>query len=218
MRDWFVQRGGSGIMVHLNESLPDGVKCEKDAYIIVIHKGLDILLAEKKLSSNDFFLEQSKLDKDKKALMKGRVVNKTARYNLCFAQDGQEPCYEQGKGRIIPFSDVPILSYVRSQFGKILGDKGRDLMVEGNYYYDVSKCYIGYHGDSERRKVIGVRVGATFPLYFQWYSSWKPIGDRVDLELSHGDIYMMSEKAVGTDWKRPSILTLRHAAGNEKNL
>jgi hypothetical protein len=31
-------------------------------------------------------------------------------------------------------------------------------------------------------------------------------------------MYVMSEKAVGSDWKRSSILTLRHATGAKKFL
>jgi len=34
--------------------------------------------------------------------------------------------------------------------------------------------------------------------------------------LDDGDVYFMSEKAVGYDWKHSSIYSLRHAAGNEK--
>jgi hypothetical protein len=34
--------------------------------------------------------------------------------------------------------------------------------------------------------------------------------------LNHGDLYVMSEKAVGQDWKRKVIPTLRHAAGAKK--
>ena len=37
-------------------------------------------------------------------------------------------------------------------------------------------------------------------------------------KLNHGDIYIMSEKAVGTDWKKNSILSVRHAAGCDKYL
>jgi hypothetical protein len=29
-------------------------------------------------------------------------------------------------------------------------------------------------------------------------------------------MYLMSEKAVGTDWKKPTIYTLRHATGAKK--
>ena len=35
----------------------------------------------------------------------------------------------------------------------------------------------------------------------------------VKIDLTNSDIYVMSEKAVGTDWKRRNIKTIRHAAG-----
>ena len=42
----------------------------------------------------------------------------------------------------------------------------------------------------------------------------KPIGCEGKIELHTGDVYIMSEKAVGYDtWAKPWILTLRHAAG-----
>jgi len=41
---------------------------------------------------------------------------------------------------------------------------------------------------------------------------------RVKLSLNDGDIYVMSEKASGYDWKKKKLLTLRHAAGCEKFL
>ena len=52
------------------------------------------------------------------------------------------------------------------------GPKATHLKGEANYYYDIAKCGIGYHGDSERRKVVAVRLGAALPLYFQWYRRW----------------------------------------------
>jgi hypothetical protein len=78
-----------------------------------------------------------------------------------------------------------------------------------NYYDDTKTCYIGEHGDTERRKVIGVRVGETFPLHFRWYQRSAPISDFVSLELEEGDLYMMSEKAVGFDCKQRNARTLR---------
>jgi hypothetical protein len=35
----------------------------------------------------------------------------------------------------------------------------------------------------------------------------------VDLELKHGDIYIMSQKATGNDWKQASQYRLVHGAG-----
>src|SRR5581483_624614 len=117
-----------------------------------------------------------------------------------------------GKGRIIAFDKVPLLNHVRQAFPTIIGDKGKGLVAEGNYYYDLNTNYISWHGDGERRKVIAIRTGATFPLYYRWFYQSKPIGVRGDITLGHGDIYIMSEKAVASDWKKKNILTLRHAA------
>lgn len=170
--------------------------------------------------ANDFFKEQNDLEKDTKAKMYGRVVDKHARYNLCFGKESQKPDYENGKGTIVKFEDVPILNYIRLKFKEIIPNiEGmNDLVAEGNYYYDVSKCGIGFHGDAERRKVIGVRLGASIPLHYQWYKMNRTQGSRERLILNHGDIYIMSEKATGFDWKRKKVFTLRHAAGAQKFL
>ena len=41
------------------------------------------------------------------------------------------------------------------------------------------------------------------------------MGTRLEVTLHHGDMYFMSHKAVGNDWLKKSIFTLRHAAGEE---
>ena len=43
-------------------------------------------------------------------------------------------------------------------------------------------------------------------LKYSWYHNSKPIGKPVILELNDGDLYIMSEKATGNDWKRKNIL------------
>ena len=94
-----------------------------------------------------------------------------------------------------------------------------NLICEGNKYYDLKKCGIGYHGDAERRKVICVSLGANnYPMQWVWFKNSKPQGEPFKVLLNHGDVYIMSEKAVGYDWKKRSKLTLRHAAGANKYL
>jgi len=209
----FKSAGYKSKMIKLNEQLPADVNAD-DAYILIIKNGVDCILGDK--NSDDLFAEQDELNHDKKAFMYGRVVNKHARHNLCFSDVGQEPDYENGKGRIVAFNDVPLTKYLRNNLKKYIPDKATKLQAEGNYYYDIGKCGIGYHGDSERVVVIGVRLGETLPLCYQWYHNGAAIGENIKIDLHHGDIYLMSEKATGNDWKKKLIPTLRHAAGCSK--
>jgi hypothetical protein len=185
-----------------------------DAYILLISDGVNKLGVDLDALTK----EQGSLTPDRKALMRGRVVNKHARGNLCFSEEGHEACYEEGKGTVIAYKDVPITNSIRGKLGEVFGDKGRDLQCEGNYYFDTSKCGIGFHGDAERRKVIAVRLGESMCLHYQWFVQGKAIGRRIKFMLNHGDIYVMSDKAVGFDWKKRKIATLRHAAGADKFL
>jgi hypothetical protein len=185
-----------------------------DAYILIIRDGVNMLL-NNKYTKEDLMNEQLNLDYDKKAFMYGRVVNKSARWNLCFDENSQEPDYAEGKGRIISFSEIPITDKLYKSFS-IFGEKAVGLKGEANYYYDINKTGIGFHGDSERRKVIGVRLGDSMPLYYQWYKDGVKVDDKIEIKLNGGDIYIMSEKAVGTDWKKKKIFTLRHATGCSK--
>ena len=119
------------------------------------------------------------------------------------------------KGTIISFDKVKLTNKIRESLADFIGSKARDLQCEGNYYFNKSKCGIGFHGDAERLKVIGVRIGAMVLIY-SWFYNSKPIGKPIKLELKDGDLYIMSEKATGNDWKYRSKVTLRHAAGCEK--
>lgn len=187
------------------------------AYILIIRKGVDAILKDIGKTSIDMYNEQKVLNVDKKAKMYGRVVNKTARYNLCFSTENQDPDYENGKGRIISFSDVPLTNYIRNKIPEIIGSVGENLQAEGNYYYNINKCGIGYHGDSERLKVIAVRLGKINPLCFLWFYKNKYIDSITYIDnLENGDMYIMSEKATGNDWKKKNIYTLRHSAGSGK--
>ena len=205
----------------LNENAKSGMVVEP-ASLIVIRNGVKFLLDNHGEGVVDnLFAEQAELNHDKKAKMYGKVCNKHARHNLCFADFSQEPNYELGKGRIIKFGDssISLTNEIRTQLPRLLpGGKMENLLAEGNYYYDKSICGIGFHGDEERRKVLGVRLGASMSLKYQWFHKSEPVPETksVEIILNHGDIYMMSEKASGTDFKKSSKYTLRHSAGCPK--
>lgn len=211
---WFDRKEVKSNIYDLKRLLPIDLRpSAEDAYLLHAPNGLSSIV-----NVEQFTLEQNTLVKDKHAYMYGRVVNKLARHNLCFASFSQEPNYEEKKGRIVAFNTVPLFDLVRRTLSEIIGPKGDNMVAEGNYYYDITKCGIGFHGDSERKRVIATRFGATMPLDYQWFYQSNPVGDRCRLQLNNGDIYIMSEKAVGTDWKTRNKLTLRHAAGSEKYL
>lgn len=208
----------------LNNYLPKDKHCEVMACVLVFKDGVNHILKKIGKTSIDLFNEHDVLEKDTKYFdtRRQKVLNKHARHNLCFKDEEQEPDYENKKGTVVSFNRLPLTKYVREEFGIIFGEK--DLNCEGNYYYDLLKTGIGFHGDSERLDVYGARIGedneSGFPLHFQWYQNRQRVGERGIFDLKNGDIYAMSKKATGWDWKKSSNnrLTLRHAAGCEKYL
>lgn len=196
IKKWYSDKGLLTELFDLNWSLENlELKPDKKAYILVIREGTNL-----HTNSDELMSQLRNLEWDSKAFMYGRVVNKKARYNLCFGNANQKPNYQKAKGRVYKFTDVQLLDQIKNSLEEVTGINS--LVAEGNYYYDVNKCGIGFHGDSERRIVIGIRLGSTLQLEYQWYQYSNPIGQRMAIELNSGDIYFMSEKAVGTDWKK----------------
>jgi hypothetical protein len=196
-------------MIDLTSNLDQFADIEfKPAMVLIIRRGVQFILGEDTVGLIE---ENDNLTMDKKALMRGRVVNKIARWNLCFADEDQEPCYEDGKGRVVSWRHIPKIAKIR----QVISEWTEDVLLNGeaNYYYDISKCGIGFHGDGERRKVFAIRMGETMSLYFKWFQNSLSIGDPIELVLNDGDMYIMSEKAVGFDWLKKKIATLRHSTG-----
>jgi hypothetical protein len=201
----------NGEIHYLNHLPVENIPEQDEAAILVFRDGLKKIFD---IDQNDMIKEQDKLSKDKKCYMYGRVVDKKARHNLCFADIDQEPEYEKGKGTIVNFNRVDLMNSLRKQMYEKFGESFKELYAEGNYYYDIKKTYIGFHGDTERKKVICVRLGESFPIHYQWYYKFDKVGELMTFDINGGDIYIMSEKAVGHDWKKRNICTLRHAAGD----
>ena len=153
-----------------------------------------------------------------------RVLNKHARSNLCFDKYNQKADYENGKGTIISWDRLPKLSKAKLLISKIFGKKAKTLIGEGNQYNDRTKNGIGFHGDAERRKIIALRLNerdenndpGTMKMCWSWFHKYQPVGRKLTKEIGHGWVYAMCEVAGGTNWKRGSQYTLRHAAGGDK--
>jgi len=92
-----------------------------------------------------------------------------------------------------------------------------DLYAVGNHYYEF-KSGIGFHGDAERKIVLCVSLGRSTTLRYCWRApgSNDQFGEQIDLTVEGGNIYIMSEKATGFDFRNKNIYRLVHAAGHEK--
>lgn len=183
------------------------------AEVLVIKNGINLFT-----NSDDLFHYLISLEWDKKYydIKKQDVFSKNARWNLIFSTFNQEPDYCNKKGRVYTIENIEGLKQIKTNLGLYFGDEFKDLECEGNYYYDINKCGIGYHGDAERKKVIGMRFGESCDLHYWWYYKNKRINKRISIPLDSGDIYIMNEKACGNDWKNTNIFTLRHATGSDK--
>ncbi len=213
-------------LINLNK-LIEGIHVTKDkkqlksepAYILILRNGLSKLM--KPLTKEGLFDELNSLQWDTKKweVRFNKLQDKHARHNLCFDVKSQKADYTTKgikKGTIISYDDVPKTKKVLDTISELIGPKGKGLVVEGNKYYDLTKTGIGYHGDAERRKVVAWRLGEKMSLHYQWFIRSVPIGKNIQLTINGGDIYLMSEKAVGTDWKLSTKPTLRHAAGSDE--
>jgi hypothetical protein len=203
-------------VINLDKEFNDDIN--NRAYILVVKDFVNKTLQNKDKSDKELYEEQTSFEWDSKMFSrkhKSGVVNKNARHNVCYANFSQEADFINKKGTVIDFEKLPLLNYIKEFLSK-LNKKCENLFAEGNKYYDITKCGIGFHGDTERKKVIGLRIGSNMDLHYQWYLRFKPVGKRMKIPLKGGDLYIMSNKAVGNDWKKSSILTLRHATGSYK--
>mgnify|MGYP001212800231 CR=1 FL=1 len=188
------------------------------AGILVIKKGVNFLLENTGKNIDDVLEEQKQIKYDSKYWDDRRemICNKRARNNICFGKESITADFNVGQGTVVAYDSIPILKHIVNQFERFFGEKTRNLVGEGNYYFDTGRCGIGYHGDKERKIVIAMRFGGEMYLKYQWYYKNNFLGKNMAFNFQHGDIYIMSEKAVGSDWLKSNIPTLRHAAGAEK--
>ena len=111
--------------------------------------------------------------------------------------------------------DTKFFYIIREHFLKNYFEKNKNLNAEGNKYFH-NKSGIGFHGDAERKTVICISLGKSSKLRYQWRlpGSSEHTLEPVDINVNHGDVYIMSEKATGFDWKSRSKVRVVHAAGH----
>ena len=212
---WFEQRGIACILIPLpnpNGTGPDGA-------VLVARAAVPLLCGVP--SQAHVMDELLQIPYDTKMIHYGKLAEKRARHCNVLADHDQSPDYGTRQSTVVRFARVPALERMRAQLPDILGSDATNMFAEVNKYPSAADDAviggIGFHGDSERRRVVAARFGTSaFLLRFVWFRSHKVASGPIDVTVFPGDVYIMSDAAVGHDWKCSGRHTLRHAAGAPK--
>ena len=218
-KSYFEKMGCVCELVCLNDLIEEDEELEK-AYVLIMRNGVDSIYASEgmEVTKEGLYnvLKMLKWDDKYWDTRRKRVLNKNARVNMCVSNFSQEADYEAKKGTVYDFKDLNLLNLIRKNLNKV-GKSFENMNAEGNWYYNLENCGIGFHGDVERKKVLGVRLGMkSMNLCFKWFQNSKSFGEMFETILNPGDMYIMSDKAGGSDWKRRSVKSLRHCCGGVK--
>lgn len=167
----------------LSDVLPENLRRANEAETLVIRDAADYILKSPK-GADELYEEQKgvKYDTMFYSARQKKMMNKQARYNV-FGDEKQEQYLSNYDGEqstntikvdldedvlysVEPFDELPYLSGIRESLPIILGPSAKDLNAEGNYYEERSG--LGYHGDSERKIVIGLSLGKSAILRYNW--------------------------------------------------
>jgi len=158
---------------------------------------------------------------NEQAYMYGQLRQRHAQQSVVFADFEQKEDIAAGKSLVHNFDQIKHLVELRETISKLAGrEELTSFVAETNRYRnrsdDGNLAGVSHHGDTESNLVCAIRLGAPLALSYNWWKKNEPVGKRLEIQLPGGSIYFMSAKAVGHDYKKSSIYTLRHAAGGPK--
>lgn len=169
------------------------------------------------LSTNSLQHVANEIIYDKFAVLQGKVKNAHSRHLVFVAEESRQGNPSTGIHTVLAWKTLPFLEAARNDvLNKFLADPYHVNSACILHYSDINKCGIRWHGDGERRRTILYRLGTNShmrPIHFQWYLNSAPVCDPISITLNHGDYFIPSTKAVGTDWKVRKVPTLRHSTG-----
>lgn len=91
-----------------------------------------------------------------------------------------------------------------------------NLYAEGIAFNDLNECYVPMGQEKDKKKIIGLHLGSSFPLNFRWYHKTEKVSDPYQINLNHGDLYIMSEMAAGLNKESKTKLYIKHGHGFNK--
>ena len=186
--------------------------------------GIDLLIGSD--AAAKLYKEQDEIRYSGRFLDKGKLKIRRAHKTMAFGVEGRDASDDYTQPTVTAFSEVPMMDKIRTSLQNLLGNRTADLEVDGTKYHtsfhekgDDGKpmkknSNKGWHGGDKRTIVIGVCLGAPVTLSFIWRlpGSQKNLDDtKVSVSLTHGDVYVMSEIAIGSNWKSSSLLRCLHS-------
>eukprot|EP00808_Paulinella_micropora_P002645 g38155.t1 len=132
---------------------------------------------------------------------------------LHFGPTDQEQSFAAGRAGAVAFGRLPVLSRLRRGLEGLLPEAWPLGPAQGLWYADSRWQGVYPHGHTDSPGVLGVRLGAPLQLHWHWYQRQALVGRRLRLSLDAGDLYLLSAKAAGFDWRRASALRELGAAG-----
>ena len=148
----------------------------------------------------------------------GQVKESKEKYRLIFTDlyDGyiRKSFHHIGYGTIYNYRRIPQLVTIKSYLELILLGP---FVIEANCYVNKKDCYIPMHRDKERKRLCGIRLGGDFPINFRWHHGSIRCSDVKSINLSHGDVFIMSELATGYSKEKITKLFLKYSEGTHGN-
>ena len=213
--------------ISISDKLPQNLRNNNDAGILIFRSNLKkknkinqkkFTISLNKKEADKLYFEQENINYDNKYWdnRRKKTLNKRARYNIVFGNENISHSNDYKQCSIVAFKDLKYLNKFRKRLKIILGEKTKKLNAEGNKYFHKDSG-IGFHGDAERKIVICLSLGKSTTLRYHWRlaGSSEHTLEPTDIKLNHGDVYIMSEKATGWDWKLRSKVRVVHGAGSK---
>ena len=202
-------------IIWINDKLPYQLQDNNKACILVIRQNSKLI---SKVYADQLYNEQEGIAYDTKYWdsRRNRTLNKRARLNIVFGNENISCSDDFKQCTVRSFFDLEHLRNCRDILPLNFGTKADHLCAEGNHYHH-DKSNIGFHGDTERKIVICLSLGRSSTLQFHWRTphSSDHLFEPINVKLHHGDIYIMSEKATGNDWRQRSNVRVVHSAYND---
>lgn len=156
---------------------------------------------------------------DVNRINKGKLVFNKLGYKLLFYDLGSSWKFpfssQDNRGTIYNLKKIPTLDVFQEMLQQQVGFLP---VVDGTYFYDLNECFIPLHQVKDRKKIVGLGIGATMPLQFRWFHGSKSCSETMSIPIENGDLYIISEGAAGIRKEKQTKLYLKYGIGNHPNL